>query len=93
MICNSVIPANARGWFMQVLVFVTDDGKATEATGPTLVVANAPSAVLPPHPRSLDWRYFATMGSDDRLFGHERKKLMRALKSGQPFITPRLVKC
>lgn len=51
---------------MQVLVFVTQ-GEDGNATGPTLFLLDKPEAALPPHPRSLEWRYFATVEDRDQM--------------------------
>jgi hypothetical protein len=51
---------------MLLLVFVTDDGTGTGAS-PTLFIPAVPNAEIPPHPRGLEWRYFATIGEDDKL--------------------------
>lgn len=77
---------------MQVLVFVSDDGKSPQGTGPTLILEDVATAVLPPHPRSLAWRYFATMRAEDAMFGSEVPRLRDALRRGLPFVTPRLVR-
>jgi hypothetical protein len=77
---------------MQVLVFITEDGKSAEGTGPTLIVEDRPLAVLPPNPRSLGWRYFATMKADDALFGSERARMRSALAKGRPFVSNRLIR-
>ncbi|HZY68950.1 MAG TPA: hypothetical protein VFE52_10200, partial [Devosia sp.] len=67
---------------MRVLVFVTDDGKSREGTGPTLLVADEPSAVLPAHPRSLAWKYFATVDLADSLLAAERSAIEQSLRDG-----------
>lgn len=77
---------------MQVLIFVTDDGRAAEGSGPTLIVEDVPNAVLPPNPRSLQWRYFATMRAEDALFGSESALLREALGKKRAYITKRLVR-
>jgi hypothetical protein len=77
---------------MQVLVFVSDDGSSPDATGPTLILEDIATAVIPPHPRSLTWRYFATMQSEDALFGSEASAMNRALRKGKAFVSARLVK-
>jgi hypothetical protein len=77
---------------MQVLVFLTDDGKSAEGSGPTLVVKDHPGAVLPPNPRSLEWRYFATMQADDVFFGSEAALMRLALSKNGSFISNRLAK-
>jgi hypothetical protein len=88
-----IVPMGKNGGrIMQVLVFVSDDGKSAEGTGPTLVLEDVATAVLPPHPRSLAWRYFATMRAEDSLFGSEASRLRDTLRRGRPFFTPRLVR-
>jgi hypothetical protein len=77
---------------MQVLVFVSDDGRSPETTGPTLILEDVATAVIPPHPRSMAWRYFATMQSEDALFGSEASAMNRALRKGKAFVSARLVK-
>ncbi len=52
---------------MQILVFVTEDD-AGHSTGPTLFLTDDRKSVLPPHPRALEWKYFATISEDDELF-------------------------
>jgi hypothetical protein len=76
---------------MQLLVFVTDDGISPEGTGPILVIEEMPSAVLPPHPRSLSWKYFATVGLDDSLVAAERAAIDASVRDGRPYISSRLV--
>jgi hypothetical protein len=77
---------------MQVLVFVTDDGRSAEGTGPTLIVEASPVATLPPNPRSLEWRYFATMESEDLMFGSEGFRMRQNLDRGKPHISNRLIR-
>jgi hypothetical protein len=76
---------------MQVIVFVTDDGKSPDGTGPMLYLRDDPASALPPHPRSLAWKYFATVPLQDQLFELERMRVEAALKDGLPFISQRLV--
>lgn len=52
---------------MNLLVYVTDDGKGG-ATGPTLFLPETDVVGFPPHPRSLHWKYFATISDQDELF-------------------------
>jgi hypothetical protein len=76
---------------MKVLVFVTDDG--TEAgTGPILFVKDFATSTLPPHPRSLSWKYFATVDEDDELLGEDREAIRSALRDDDSFIAPRLLR-
>jgi hypothetical protein len=77
---------------MQVLVFVTDDGRSPEGTGPTLVVESSAATALPPNPRSLEWRYFATMESQDVMFGSEGARMRQNLARGKPHISNRLIR-
>jgi len=76
---------------MKVLVFVTDDG--TEAgTGPILFVKDFASSTLPPHPRALGWKYFATVDESDELLGEDREAIRNALVNDDSFIAPRLLR-
>ena len=76
---------------MKVLVFVTDD--ATEAgTGPILFLKDFATSALPPHPRGLAWRYFATVNEDDALLGEDRDAIRQALEDDEPFIAARLLR-
>jgi len=76
---------------MNILVFVTDDG--TEAgTGPVLFLKDLASSVHPPHPRSLTWKYFATVNEDDELLGEDRPAIKAALTDDEPFIALRLLR-
>jgi hypothetical protein len=75
---------------MQLLVFVTDDG-SPDGSGPVLFVKDHPLAVLPPHPRSLEWRYFATIDNDDRLFLVEGDAGWDALAEDGFYISDRLI--
>jgi hypothetical protein len=55
-------------WPMNILVFVTDDG--TEAgTGPILLLRDFATSAMPPHPRGLEWKYFATVTESDEILG------------------------
>lgn len=76
---------------MRILVFVTDDGQSLEGTGPIVYLIDAPAAILPRHPRSMQWRYFATMDSDDVILEEERPQLLAALERGKPFLSSRLI--
>jgi hypothetical protein len=76
---------------MKVLVFVTDDG--TEAgTGPILFVRDFATSTLPPHPRALEWKYFATVDEDDALLGDDRQAIQAALRNEESFIAARLLR-
>lgn len=76
---------------MKVLVFVTDDG--TEAgTGPILFVRDFATSTLPPHPRALSWKYFATVDETDALLGDDREAIRSALHNDDSFIAPRLLR-
>ena len=77
---------------MQVLVFVTDDGRSPEGTGPTLIVESSPVMTLPPNPRSSEWRYFATMEARDVMFGSEGARMRQNLAQGKPHISNRLIR-
>jgi hypothetical protein len=75
---------------MQLLMFVTDDG-TPEGSGPLLFVVDHPLAVLPPNPRSLEWRYFATIEKDDNLFLAEGEAGHSALAEDGFYISSRLI--
>jgi hypothetical protein len=76
---------------MNVLVFVTDDG--TEAgTGPVLFLKAFATAAMPTHPRSLEWKYFATVNERDELLGEDRAAIKSALQDDEPFIAHRLLR-
>lgn len=74
---------------MQLLVFVSDDGTA-DGTGPLLFLPASPEAALPPNPRSLEWRYFATINEDDNLATSE-PSLMGSLATHGYHIAHRLI--
>ena len=75
---------------MQLIVFVTDDG-TPDGTGPLLFVENHPLSFLPANPRSLEWRYFATIAKDDTMFMAERAAGLPALAKDGFYIANRLV--
>lgn len=76
---------------MQILIFVTDDGRSPEGTGPTLFVKADASATIPVHPRGLNWRYFATVGIEDAMVAAERLQIEAAIGQGRPYISQRLI--
>lgn len=75
---------------MQLLVFVTDDG-TPEGSGPLLFVENHPFSHLPANPRSLEWRYFATIGKDETMFLSDRAAGLPALARDGFYISNGLV--
>lgn len=75
---------------MQILVFVTDDGRPN-GTGPILFLPATPEAVLPPHPRSLSWRYFATVSEDDALLGDDKAAVLADIRDKGHHTAKRLV--
>jgi hypothetical protein len=75
---------------MQLLVFVTDDG-TENGTGPLLFIEDHPLTSLPENPRSLEWRYFATIGKEDSLFAAERLEGASALAADGYYIANRLI--
>lgn len=75
---------------MQLNVFVTDDG--TEfGTGPLLFLPTVPEAILPAHPRALEWRYFATIEAGDSLLATDREAALAAIHDDGHYIAQRLV--
>jgi len=76
---------------MKILVFITDDG--TEAgSGPVLFLKDFATSSMPPHPRGLEWKYFATVTENDELLGEDRKAIKLALEQDEPFIAQRLLR-
>ena len=75
---------------MQLMVFVTDDG-TSEGSGPILFVPDHPRASLPANPRSLEWRYLATIDDDDALFTAEGVGGISALAEDGFYIANRLI--
>jgi hypothetical protein len=71
---------------MQLLVFVTDDG-GPEGSGPLLFVDHQRRTTLPPHPRSLEWRYFAAIDMEDDLFVLHRSAALPALRADGFYIS------
>ena len=74
---------------MQLLVFVSDDGTA-DGTGPLLFLPAGPESALPRNPRSLEWRYFATIDEGDNLATSE-PDLKVALAAVGYYIAHRLI--
>lgn len=83
-------PGPLRSGTMQILVFVSDDGTPA-GSGPILFLKSRPDASLPPHPRSLEWRYFATIADGDALLGDEREHILAALSDDGFYIAQRLI--
>lgn len=75
---------------MQVLVFVTDDGSSA-GSGPILFLPDHPGAALPTHPRSLEWRYFATVSDKDALLTQDGDAALNALAMKGHFIAQRMI--
>jgi hypothetical protein len=75
---------------MSVHVFVTEDGTAN-GTGPLLFLPDRPDAYLPAHPRSLSWRYFATVSSEDNLVAGEGRDAALALSQDGFYVANRLI--
>lgn len=75
---------------MLLNVFVTDDG-TQNGTGPILFVLDVPEAALPPNPRSLDWRYFATIEDRDSLLSVDGVAAALAIADEGYYIAHRLV--
>jgi hypothetical protein len=86
-----VIAADGTEMNMNILVFVSDDG--TEAgTGPIAFVRDFATSALPKHPRSLTWKYFATVQETDQLLGDDREAILAALGDDEPFVSQRLLR-
>jgi hypothetical protein len=71
-------------------VFVTEDG-GPFGTGPILFLPTSPDAALPSHPRSLEWRYFATVGFDDAMLADDREAAIAAVESNGYYVANRLI--
>lgn len=71
-------------------VFVTQDGDVF-GTGPILFLPTTPDASLPGHPRSLAWRYFATISLEDALLEQDREKALAALDRFGFYVANRLI--
>jgi hypothetical protein len=76
---------------MNLLMFVTDDTRSAEGTGPTLLVKDSPNSVLPEHPRGLSWRYFASLHLDDALLATDRQRIVQDITRRGFFVSPKLV--
>lgn len=75
---------------MGIHVFISDDGSSS-GTGPILFLAELPSKILPRHPRSLGWRYVATIAEDDSLLESDGPEVQQALNTDGFFIADRLL--
>ena len=75
---------------MQLLVFVTDNG-TPDGTGPLLFVKDHPLTALPGNPRSLEWRYFATIPQGDKMILDQGAEAQVRLQSEGFYIASRLV--
>lgn len=78
---------------MYVMVFFTveEDSATDRATGPRAFLEDSPHASLPKHPRSMHWRYFATVPLGDHLFDVERQAIEAAFADGRAYISQRLI--
>jgi hypothetical protein len=79
-----------RGQSSRLLVFVTETGPET-TSGPIVFVEDRPEAALPPNPRGLGWRYFATVGRGDALIGEEREAIEAGIAEDGYYISNRLI--
>jgi hypothetical protein len=75
---------------MQLNVFVTEDG-SDSGTGPILFLPISPKAALPPNPRSLEWRYFATIEDKDSLLAADREAALSAIEDDGFYVAHRLI--
>lgn len=75
---------------MQLLVFVSDDG-SPDGTGPILFIPNHKTSVKPRHPRSLEWRYFATIDERDSLFTMDGEAALQSIPDRGHFVAQRLI--
>lgn len=75
---------------MRLLVFVTDDGSA-DGSGPLLFLPDHKTSVKPRHPRSLEWRYFATIDEIDNLFAVDGVVGRKSIEDRGHYIATRLL--
>jgi hypothetical protein len=75
---------------MQLNVFVSEDGSEA-GTGPILFLPTSPHAALPLNPRSLEWRYFATIEDKDSLLASDREAALAAIEDDGFYIAHRLI--
>jgi hypothetical protein len=75
---------------MQLHIFVTRDGMGA-GTGPLLFISISPQAVLPPHPRALEWRYLATIDHEDTLLAPDRSLALAGIERDGFYIANRLL--
>ena len=75
---------------MQLNVFVSEDG-TRNGTGPILFLPISPQAALPPNPRALEWRYFATIEDKDGLLAADREAALAAIEDDGFYIAHRLI--
>jgi hypothetical protein len=74
----------------RLLVFVTETGPDT-TSGPIVFLEDRPDAALPPNPRGLGWRYFATVGRKDALIGEEWEAIEDGIATDGYYISNRLI--
>jgi hypothetical protein len=75
---------------VHLLVFVTEDETGT-GTGPIVYLPERADAALPPHPRSLSWRYFATVMESDTLVANDREAILSGIEQDGHFISKRMI--
>ncbi|GHA35077.1 hypothetical protein GCM10007989_33750 [Devosia pacifica] len=68
---------------MQVVVFISKpaSSEASQKEEPRLLVLpDSAKAAIPTHLRDIDWSYFATTSSADKLIGGQSERIEEALK-------------
>jgi hypothetical protein len=75
---------------MHLMIFVTEDENGA-STGPIVYLPERADAALPPHPRALEWRYFATVLESDTLLGGDRVPILSGIEENGHFIAQRMI--
>jgi len=76
---------------VQVIVFISRDPANQQAHAPMLLVLpDRADAAIPKHLQGMDWRYFATTSTDDRLLAKSRIDVAQELEAqGYALLDPR----
>jgi hypothetical protein len=72
------------------MIFVTEDERGS-STAPIVYLPERADAALPPHPRSMSWRYFATVMETDVLLGEDRSSVLDSIEQDGHCILQRMV--
>lgn len=66
---------------MQVIVFISRDPEHEGHVPSLLVLPDRADAAIPKHLQGLEWRYFATTSTTDRLLAKSRVNVERELET------------